>query len=260
MLLITPAEVIAAAFTSREQITPASIRPLKIDIAQEHYIRPRFGDQFFEKMLSNQYGDFVDEYIKPALSQYVRYGVIDELSVQMSDTGAIIYGSTDTLIEKNESGDQKQNLTQSIVDETISDSVEMHEGSEIGNSSKTEQLNVEKYINNSVPSNLNENSSTEAMDRTDDTTTTSGKVSVSDNGQNTRTNTSLTATDRSGKTTENRGARSLRVATIAERHVIAARALSDANILLAKAVRYVERNSEQFTHYLPTTASSRIFF
>lgn len=112
MLLITPAEVVELAFTPREIISHSSVRHLKIDVAQEHFIRPRFGDALFEKFKEGEHSAFVDGFIKPALAHFVRYGLVDELSIQMSDTGAVIFHREVTQAER--SSNSSTNLTEQL--------------------------------------------------------------------------------------------------------------------------------------------------
>lgn len=93
MLLITPSEVLEYAFSTKELISAASIRTSKIDVAQERFIRPKFGDELFEKFMDGEYTIFVDNFVKPALAHYIRYGVVDELSIQLGDNGAVLFYS-----------------------------------------------------------------------------------------------------------------------------------------------------------------------
>lgn len=89
MILITPSEVLDHAFTAREQITPQSVKIAKIITCCEKYIRPRFGDNLYDKFADGEYSTFVDGYLKPAIAHYVRYAIVDELSIQLSDNGAM---------------------------------------------------------------------------------------------------------------------------------------------------------------------------
>lgn len=91
MLLITPSEVVEYAFTPREEISPQSIRTVKIDIASDHFVRPRFGDALYDKFTEGEYQPYVEEYLKPAIAHFVRYAIIDELSIQMSQSGAMCF-------------------------------------------------------------------------------------------------------------------------------------------------------------------------
>ncbi len=85
--LITPDEVIKLAFSPTEQIKPSAIVESKIIAAEEKYIRPVLGG-LFEALKEGKYPELLDEYIKPALAYYVRYGVIPDLSLKLNNMGA----------------------------------------------------------------------------------------------------------------------------------------------------------------------------
>lgn len=256
MLLISSQEVIETAFIGREKISPSSIRAIKIDIAQEHFIRPRFGNQMFWAMIEGKYGDFVDLYIKPALAHYVRYGIIDELAVQISDNGAVLYSSTET----EQSGNSKREVldtiegqkklvatdevtargTQNGTSEDNSTQIETLEGTQI------KEANGITYRDNSMAETVLSKSITDSVTSTD----SSQKDSTSTIDDKNSKTTSQTDNNLGQLTTLK-----LREATSAERRIIISRALSDANILLAKAVRYVESHSDLFELYIPSSRS-----
>lgn len=260
MLLIRPDEVIDRAFTQREQITADSIRALKIDVAQEKYIRPRFGAEFFDQMCQGFYADFVDQYIKPPLAHYVRYALIDELSIQMTDNGAIIYGKTDEAIDSSLSTDQTENLTRTKTDQTEGSSTQNETGTQTQKINQTDQTEKEGFSDTTV-TNFAQDSGTEvATIKEDQTHTVLSDTTVNRNEQTVVSDKSLSTVNSADQKNQNRISQTYRVATLVERRIIAGQALSDANVLLAKAVRYVERNEDQFEHYLPMSLSSRVFF
>jgi len=110
MLLITPQEIIICAFSKREEISVESIRHASIDIAQERYIASRLGYELFDKICNNQFSDFTYEYIKPALSHYVRYLLIDDLLIQIDDRGCINFTGKNSYTTKNDTG-ETQDIT-----------------------------------------------------------------------------------------------------------------------------------------------------
>ena len=70
-LLITPAEVVALAFASDGRVRPSQIAETEIAAAQEKYFVPVFGS-LFESMLQGNYAQLADEWIKPALAEFVK--------------------------------------------------------------------------------------------------------------------------------------------------------------------------------------------
>ncbi len=260
MLLINPNEVINLAFMPREEISSESIRSLKIDIAQEDFIRPRFGQAMFHEMLEGKHPEFVENYIKPTLAQYVRASVIEELAVQISNKGVIVYSVADTAYKKQEDtkdttktgtqlSEQKETNSQNTVEqktetEDVSTNDRKETDSEVVAFDITEQVNsiitTTQSENNTGSTALESQKSTESHSDTNQSTTTAeGVVS---NGVESSSNESY------------------RVASSVERRVLCVRALADAKILMAKAVRYVERNVGQFSSYEPREIGSRIFF
>lgn len=260
MLLITAEEVITHAFTLREQITTRSIRPLKIDIAQERYIRPRFGNEFFDQMCQGKFADFVERYIKPALAQYVRYAMVEELSVQLNENGAIIYGKTDVVMDASTSRDGSEGLTRTTVDQLESTTTNKGTNTQTEKTTQSNQTDKENYVDMSIANYPQENSSELATIKRDLTQSESIDTMVDRNDQKSVTDKSQTTIKNTDMSNQNKISETYRVATLVERRIIAAQALSDANVLLAKAVRYVERNEDQFEFYLPMAVSARVFF
>lgn len=374
MNIITPSEVVEYAFSPREEISPGSIRPTKIDIAAEHFVRPRFGDELYERFLGGEYLPFVDEYVKPALAHYVRYVMVDDISIQLTDNGAVVFENEElqsqhskqtasqgnensnqnasqkssstqqsndsqhqeqttksTLVADTRGSDSSQGTSQSVEsksDDTATTQItgttthadtnsatdtkrttndttttkldkqrdyQFHESpqtvgvSTIGESNdrsdqtrtlvggydqnqsltqegvtKVDQdSNQTKVSKIDADTKLEKSSSTESTKSTDQTTeqnrtseessqgsrTTSGdQISK---GELTKSSTHRALDDGSAQTAR----RQLRPATDFQRRIIRARALADANILMSKAVRYVERNSELFPQYKPLPRS-----
>ena len=79
-LLITPAEVVALAFTSDGRVRPSQIAETEIAVAQEKYFVSVFG-ALFEAMLEGKYAELAEEWIKPALAEFVKSRVVMTLGV-----------------------------------------------------------------------------------------------------------------------------------------------------------------------------------
>lgn len=261
MILIKPTEVIDYAFLPRENIKPCSIKELKIDIAQQQYILPRFGDEMFESMLEGELTDFVDGYIKPALAFFVRASIIDDLSIQVRDDGAVVFDYN--LLSSSTSNKEQQTSDNSTVE---------REGEEGSNGSQTENSNSEKtmvYDTTTGEMTYQEieiaNFPVDRHDRLFE-----GVNSETLEVEKTKTSTdakqinSTVESSQSGSQTNLQNDSSelsrLRAATNVERRILSSRALSDANILIAKAVRYVQKNIDIFPTYQKQSLSSRMFF
>lgn len=127
----------------RENISPQVIRPAKIDIAADHFVRPRFGDELYDKFIEGEYSPFVEEFIKPALAHYVRYGVVDELSIQMSDSGAVLFEN-----EEQKSLQNKNSSVTAIREQTVTGSDKTTSRMEIAAEKSTKNDSTNTLINN----------------------------------------------------------------------------------------------------------------
>lgn len=99
MNLITAQEVATIAFTEKNFL-PAKISDSHIQVAQEGFIRPAIGSEFFDYLTSTTpagvYETLNDTYIKPALAWYVRYIILPELMVRATNTGVQLIGAQGT--------------------------------------------------------------------------------------------------------------------------------------------------------------------
>lgn len=259
MLLITPIETIEYAFIAREKITPPSIRAMKIDIAQEHFIRPRLGDQFFQELCNGQHAELNHNYIKPSLAHFVRYGLIQELAIEVGDRGALVYSASEgqSTSNQDQQNTEKQNLKQdqTVVKSALSESTL--------NDKQTKDVRAEKFIDQSRILN-NESSYQETGTVTDQnhhTDTIERTTLANDSGNEA---TKITKEDTGNKTEltvleKQDTAQAFRAATQIELRALMTRSLADANILLAKAVRHIERNIELYPSYIPSSFSNRLF-
>lgn len=78
-LIITPAEVVSLAFAPTNHVRTAQITEVEILAAQQKYLAPVFG-RLWERLCAGEYTDFANEYIKPALAQYVKARTLPSLA------------------------------------------------------------------------------------------------------------------------------------------------------------------------------------
>lgn len=260
MLLITPAEIISLAFCSHEKISPESIRTLKIDIAEQRYIRPRIGDHLFDALSDGIFSDFTNQYIKPALAHFVRHGIIDELSIGMSDNGALVYGSTLATTDKNSGTDSSQKQIGSDSSSVDEDTLLSSNLKRISNEQEQIDFSEDEFISSST--NIQQQGITTASTNTLlDGTHTDTRTDKTTVGWTKSERSDLTTTlEQTDTATEKLSTTILRAASTAERRLLIDHALWDANVLLAKAVRYIERNADQFPLYVGRSLGSRFFF
>lgn len=265
MLLITSDEVLAYAFSPREKIAPGSIRRAKIDVAQEHFIRPVVGAAMFDRLTGGEFRPFVNEYIKPALAHYVRYGIINEFSIRMGDDGAVLIQGEDmdstasrTTVEhtgttRESSGNEEATVAKTAESETTAGET----GDTVTTGKETKKITVAQTAPNSTSSN--ETSDTTATDDETKTVTVSknstDRQSDSSHTDKTTSASSSDSKDGNSSITSQDGRRLVqyRPATDAQRSLIMRRSLADADILMAKAVRYLIRNAALFPGFDPQT-------
>lgn len=113
--LISPQEVIDIAFPANPRIRPATISHSKIIVAQERFIRPALG-KIYQKLPQASFAAFVEEYIKPSLAFFVKFSVIDEIAIAISDDGVHLnayeekgYETQQNLSKNSESKSTKNN-------------------------------------------------------------------------------------------------------------------------------------------------------
>ena len=88
--LITATEVVALAFPDKNFL-PGKILSSHITVAQEGFLRPAMGDDFYLHLINDSHSDaetdLVNNYLKPALAMYVRYIILPDVIAHMSNTG-----------------------------------------------------------------------------------------------------------------------------------------------------------------------------
>lgn len=87
--LITSQEVIDIAFSGLTNMRAESINDAIIHVAELRYIRPAFGVKMFDK-LSDDYAEFTNEYVKPALAFFAKCEVLPSLSLNLSNGGVAL--------------------------------------------------------------------------------------------------------------------------------------------------------------------------
>ncbi len=88
-LLITPAQVAAAAFRAPDLMTPEAIPEATILAAQQKYVRPVLGDAMCQALARGGYADFSRDYLQPALALYVKVLMLPSLAVQSGPAGVV---------------------------------------------------------------------------------------------------------------------------------------------------------------------------
>ena len=90
--LITPAEVLALAFSPVEYRQEELVGQTVIEVAQARLLEPVFGP-LYAVLGEAHYEDFTDEYIKPALAYSVRYLTLAERCAHVAAFG-VVQGQT----------------------------------------------------------------------------------------------------------------------------------------------------------------------
>ena len=88
--LLTTTEVVAIAFNDKNFL-PAKILNSHLEVAHEALLRPALGDTFYEELIAaaptgvNKI--FVDGYLKNPLAWYVKFVILPEIMIHVSNTG-----------------------------------------------------------------------------------------------------------------------------------------------------------------------------
>lgn len=72
-MLITPAEVVAMAFSREELVNKDIVTTLDILEAEECHIKPILGEALYEALLAQRYASLLNDYVVPALVAWCRY-------------------------------------------------------------------------------------------------------------------------------------------------------------------------------------------
>ncbi len=88
--LITPAEVVALAFNDKNFL-PGKILTIHLTIAHEGFLRPALGDDYYLHLMTGTQTEddivLIDNYLKAPLAMYVRYIILPDIIMHLSNTG-----------------------------------------------------------------------------------------------------------------------------------------------------------------------------
>lgn len=92
--LLTAAEVISIAFNDKNYLS-GKILNSHLEIAHEALLRPALGDDFYAELTdavltAGVNKTFADTYLKGPLAWYVRYLILPEIAVHVSNTGLVL--------------------------------------------------------------------------------------------------------------------------------------------------------------------------
>lgn len=85
--IITPAEVIAAAFSDGEYVAPEAIAEADIVAATERWVVPVVGSALLDKVAEGEYAELKSDYIAPAVALHTRLLVQPRLNAATSQLG-----------------------------------------------------------------------------------------------------------------------------------------------------------------------------
>ena len=86
--LISPVEVVAAAFPGSLDPEGSFVPVSSIVAAQQKFLKPAING-LYERLEQGAYGELLEEYVKPALAHYVRYLLLPTISAQVGTTGVV---------------------------------------------------------------------------------------------------------------------------------------------------------------------------
>lgn len=87
--LITPAQVVAHAFTDGEYLAPETIGEGDIAAAEQWYIVPVVGRALHEKLLAGSYAGFAAEYLAIPAALFTRIAVQPRLDIRTGQCGTV---------------------------------------------------------------------------------------------------------------------------------------------------------------------------
>ena len=85
--IITPAEVIALAFSDGGYIPAEAIAEIDITMATERWVAPVVGQALLEKVAEGEYAELKSDYIAPAVAFYTRYLAQPRLNAATNQMG-----------------------------------------------------------------------------------------------------------------------------------------------------------------------------
>ena len=110
--LITSDDVITYAFIGEEKVKSSHIKSSAIDVAEKRFIIPLLGQDMFDAIIGGGYADILAK-LKPCLAYFVRYVVLPDLSVSVTNMG-MMHNSTD--YSSSVTNEDKRVVRQSALD------------------------------------------------------------------------------------------------------------------------------------------------
>lgn len=88
-LLMSPAEVEAAAFGDMGGQNGALVSESAVYAAQCKFIKPVLGPKMSAALEEGSYAEFAEEYVKPALAMFVKYAVLPSVAARAGALGVV---------------------------------------------------------------------------------------------------------------------------------------------------------------------------
>lgn len=108
--IITPAEVIATAFSDGEYVAPEAIAEADIIAATERWVVPVMGSELLGKIAEGAYAELKSDYVAPAVALYTRLLVQPRLNAATSQLGLSVPAGTHKAAEKSLRGELQRAL------------------------------------------------------------------------------------------------------------------------------------------------------
>ena len=108
--IITPAEVIATAFSDGEYVAPEAIAETDIVAATERWVVPVMGSELLGKIAEGEYAELKSDYVAPAVALYTRLLVQPRLNAATSQLGLSVPSGTHKAAEKSLRGELQRAL------------------------------------------------------------------------------------------------------------------------------------------------------
>ena len=99
--IITPAEVIATAFSDGEYVAPEAIAEADIIAATERWVVPVMGKELLGKIAEGEYAELKSNYVAPAVALHTRLLVQPRLNAATSQLGLSVPSGTHKAAEKS---------------------------------------------------------------------------------------------------------------------------------------------------------------
>ena len=87
--IISPAEVVAYAFSDGDYLAPDSITAMDIDMAIERWVEPVVGEPLLQAVAQGRYGEMRERYLLPAVATATRLMVQPRLNASTSQLGLV---------------------------------------------------------------------------------------------------------------------------------------------------------------------------